>query len=541
MASRYSSNGVKASSHNTSKIPSNCHSNGDSNIEKIKAMKRSIQEENGSTPSNSHTKIKRARWEDGEQFLKDLVEMMIQGLNDWTQNSESKLVEFHHPDELEKRMSLQISDSPCSNEKLLSMCKDVMRYSVKTGHPHFYNQLFGGFNPYGLGGAWLTDCLNASQYTYEVAPVFNIMEKEVLNKMMSYIGFPNGDAIFCPGGSMSNMYAINLSRYRKFPDVKESGLFGLPKLCILTSEKGHYSFKKGAAFLGIGMDNVLTVKTDNAGRMIPDELERMIVEARQQGIEPIMVNATAGSTVLGAYDPLMPIADICERHEIWMHVDGAWGGSALLSDKLRTKMNGIHRADSMTWNPHKMMNAPLQAAAFFCKHKNLMAEGHSANARYLFQQDKFYDVSYDTGDKSMQCGRKVDVLKLWTLWKSKGNIQMSQDIENVFHCAKYLHKKLEETDGFRMVLKEPECTNVCFWYIPPSLRGQEETPEWWAKVAKVAPEIKKRMTEQGTMMCGYQPDGPLVNFFRMVIANNDTRETDMDFVANEIVRLGHDL
>jgi len=126
-------------------------------------------------------------------------------------------------------------------------------------------------------------------------------------------------------------------------------------------------------------------------------------------------------------------------------------------------------------------------------------------------------------------------------WKSKGNIQMSQDIENVFHCAKYLHNKLEKTEGFRMVLAEPECTNVCFWYIPPSLRGQEETPQWWAKVAKVAPEIKKRMTEQGTMLCGYQPDGKLVNFFRMVIANNDTRETDMDFVANEIARLGHDL
>jgi len=488
---------------------------------------------------------KRAKFENGLDFIEKLYPMMLEELEKTSQDPSTKVVEFLHPNEMVEMMKkhdFSIAQGPCSNEKLISMCKEIMRYSVKTGHPHFFNQLFGGQEPYGVAGAWLTDTLNASQYTYEVAPVFTMMEKEVLGHMLKIIGFNDGDAIFCPGGSMSNMYAINLARFNKFPEVKESGLCGLPKLCLLTSEKGHYSLKKGAAFLGLGMDGVITVATDSCGRMIPEKLEEAIIDAKAKGWQPFMVNSTAGSTVFGAYDPINAIADICERHELWLHVDGAWGGSVLLSDTLRKgRMDGVERADSMTWNPHKLMNAPLQTACFFTKHKNILAEGHSANAKYLFQQDKFYDVSYDTGDKSVQCGRKVDILKLWTMWKAKGHVQATMDLENAFHCANYLHNKLASNKSFRMVLPKPECTNVCFWYIPPSLQGQEETQEWWAKLAKVAPKIKARMTQQGTLLCGYQPDGDLVNFFRMVVVNNQVDESDMDFVAHEIERLGKDL
>jgi len=291
------------------------------------------------------------------------------------------------------------------------------------------------------------------------------------------------------------------------------------------------------------MDNVKKVKTDAQGRMIPEDLEKQILECKAEGYEPFMVNCTAGSTVIGAYDPVEAIADITERHGLWLHVDGAWGGAVLLSDNLKYKVKGIHRADSMTWNPHKLMMAPQQCACFFTKHKDILADGHSANAKYLFQQDKFYDPSYDSGDKSIQCGRKVDVLKLWTLWKSTGKLQMAKNIENMFNCATYLSKLCAKTEGFRMVpgLENPECTNVCFWYIPPSMRGQEETPEWWARLAKIPMEIKKRMSQQGTMMCGYQPDGDRVNFWRMVITNHDNTEQDMDFVVKEIARLGNDL
>ncbi|XP_069116552.1 cysteine sulfinic acid decarboxylase-like isoform X1 [Argopecten irradians] len=473
-------------------------------------------------------------------FLQPLVDLMVTKVLEESTSRDSRVVEFKHPKELENLMDLSLNKST-SDEKLMEICKDVIRYSVKTGHPRFFNQLFGGLDQYSLGGAWLTETLNTSQYTYEVAPVFTLMEKTVLKKMLDLAGFPDGDAIFCPGGSVSNMYALNLARFQRWPEVKRQGMHGLPRLCVLTSDKAHYSLKKGAAFIGVGVDNVFPVKADSKGRMMPSALEERIMELKAEGYEPYVVNATSGTTVFGAYDPLDDIANVCQKYGIWMHVDAAWGGGVLLSRKYRSLMKGIDRADSLTWNPHKMMGPPLQCSAFLTKHKNLLPECHSAQATYLFQQDKFYDVSYDTGDKSIQCGRKVDVLKVWMLWKAKGDLQFEKDINNIMECGKYLAQLINERDGFRLLIEEPECTNVCFWYIPPSMRGQPEDQEWYQRLSKVAPVIKERMTMNGTMLIGYQPDGNTVNFFRMIVSNLGVTKEDMQFVVDEIDRLGSDL
>ncbi|XP_023931282.1 glutamate decarboxylase 2 [Lingula anatina] len=168
-------------------------------------------------------------------------------------------------------------------------------------------------------------------------------------------------------------------------------------------------------------------------------------------------------------------------------------------------------------------------------------EAHCANACYLFQQDKCYDISYDTGDKSVQCGRKVDAFKLWLMWKERGHKGFERDIDNIFDMSRYLTQLVKDREGFELVLGEPQCTNVCFWYIPPSLRSLKRTAEWWQKLGKVAPKIKERMMVEGTMMVGYQPLGDYVNFIRMVISNLNVTKEDMEFVVVEIERLGKDL
>ncbi|XP_053374603.1 cysteine sulfinic acid decarboxylase-like isoform X2 [Mercenaria mercenaria] len=476
------------------------------------------------------------------EFLRNVVDIVIQDGLIGAMDRDTRVCDFHQPENLKKMLKeLKITEDPASQDRLLNMCKDVIQYSVKTSNPRFFNQLYGGMDQYTLGGAWVTEALNSSQYTYEVAPVFTLMEKEIYSKMLHYIGFDGGDAIFVPGGSMGNLYGMNVARYTKFPEIKTKGIYILKKpLCVFTSDKGHYSVKKSSAMMGLGTDNIFSVKTDKKGKMIPAELDNQINKAKGEGYEPFFVNATAGTTVLGAYDPLDEISEVCKKHGLWLHVDGAWGGSAAISKKYRCLMKGIEKADSMTWNPHKMMGAPLQCSMFLTKHKGVLQDCHCANARYLFQQDKNYDVSYDTGDKSLQCGRKIDVFKLWMLWKGKGDSGMERDIDHLFMLSRYLSNKLKKTPGFRLI-QEPECTNVCFWYIPPSLRGQEETKEWWDKLAKVAPAIKAGMMQCGSMMIGYNPDGDLVNFFRMVLSNFDTTTDDMDFLIQEIDRLGRDL
>uniref|UniRef100_A0AAX7U2G0 Glutamate decarboxylase like 1 n=1 Tax=Astatotilapia calliptera TaxID=8154 RepID=A0AAX7U2G0_ASTCA len=433
-----------------------------------------------------------------------------------------QVCEWHSPEQLKKLLDLELRDRGEPESEILQRCRDAIRYSVKTSHPRFFNQLYAGMEPYSMVASFIAEAVKTNLYTYEVAPVFTLMEDAVLRKMIKVIGWEEGgDGIFNPGGSLSNIYAVNLARYRYCPDFKEVGMFSAPRLVILTSQECHYSISKGAALMGIGTKNVYTVPTDE----------------RCTGAVPFMVNATAGTTVLGAFDPIDEIADICEKHNLWLHVDV----SSLFNQVVHLIPPVAQRFDSVAWNPHKMLMASLQCSAFLVRDKtSLLQRCHSARASYLFQQDKFYDVSYDTGDKSVQCSRKPDAFKFWLMWKALGSRELEQRVDRALAMARYLAEEIKKREGFRLVL-EPEFANVCFWYLPPSLRNLPESPELWKKLHTVAPVVKQRMMKTGSMMTGYQPLGEKANFFRMVVISPQVSRQDLDFVLDEIHNLGKDL
>ncbi|TKS77626.1 Cysteine sulfinic acid decarboxylase [Collichthys lucidus] len=478
---------------------------------------------------------------EGQLFLTEAFKIIVEEVLCKGTDVKQKVCEWREPEELAQLLDLELKATGEPQDRLLQRVQDVAKYSIKTSHPRFLNQQFAGVDYHALAGRFLTEALNTNLYTYEVAPVFVLLEMEVLKSLRQLVGWTQGDGIFCPGGSASNMYAMNLARYRLFPEVKSQGLFGLPRLTVFTSSQSHYSVKKGAAFLGIGIDNVIVVKVDDGGCMIPEDLDEKIKLSKSQGAVPFLVSCTSGTTVQGAFDPLDRIADVCEKHKIWMHVDAAWGGSVLFSEQHRHLMKGVDRANSVSWNPHKMLLAGLQCSAFLLQDTtNLLKRCHSANATYLFQQDKFYDVNLDCGDKSVQCSRKVDCLKLWLMWKAIGSSGMAQRVDKAFFNARYLEEQMKKREGFHFVCK-PEFVNICFWFIPPSMRGKEQNAGYQDRLGRVAPAIKERMMKQGTMMVGYQPLADKVNFFRLVVLSPQVSTKDMDFFLDEIERLGNDL
>uniref|UniRef100_T1H483 Aminotransferase class V domain-containing protein n=1 Tax=Megaselia scalaris TaxID=36166 RepID=T1H483_MEGSC len=143
------------------------------------------------------------------------------------------------------------------------------------------------------------------------------------------------------------MYGMSLARYKLCPDVKTKGIFGMKPLVLFTSEESHYSFKKDAHWLGIGTDNCIAVKTNNQGQMSPLDLEDKVIRALAEDKQPFFVNATAGSTVLGAFDDLNAIADVCEKYKLWLHVDAAHGGSVMLSKNHKHLLKGVERTISL--------------------------------------------------------------------------------------------------------------------------------------------------------------------------------------------------
>lgn len=191
---------------------------------------------------------------------------------------------------------------------------------------------------------------------YKVSPALTLVEKTVARALASLFGFTGQHAggITQPGGSASNLTALVIARNSLHPEIKVNGC-GSKRLVLFTSAHGHYSFEKAAQICGLGSAAARTVPVDAQGRMIPAELERSILKEQANGCTPFFVNATAGTTVLGSYDPLHDISLICKKYSLWMHVDASWGGPVIFSKTLKTKMKGSGFADSLTVNPHKML------------------------------------------------------------------------------------------------------------------------------------------------------------------------------------------
>jgi glutamate/tyrosine decarboxylase-like PLP-dependent enzyme len=149
-----------------------------------------------------------------------------------------KVIEFHTPEEISQLVDLTLPEQGLPDEDIIAQCKAVMKYSVQTGHPYCFNQLWsGGIDQVGLLGQLLTSSMHTLMYTFEMAPVFTVMEAEILQKARSIIGWTEGDGIFTPGGSIANLYGLMAARYHKYPETKERGIQHLPRLVVFASEQ----------------------------------------------------------------------------------------------------------------------------------------------------------------------------------------------------------------------------------------------------------------------------------------------------------------
>jgi len=421
-------------------------------------------------------------------------------------------------------------DRPISIAQLTSAMNAILDNSVRSSHPMFMNQLYAGVDPIALAGEWASSALNSNVHTFEVAPILTEIERSMLAKMAKlWLGensdgsAPEHDGLFVPGGSIANLYSMILARERACPDAKRTGMpQGYVAFC---SEQSHYSYKKCAHMIGLGMDNMIKVECDKDGALLPSALEEAISAAKAAGKTPFYVGATAGTTVLGAFDPFNALADVCAKDNIWLHVDGAWGGAAIVSKTYKHLMAGVERADSFCWNPHKMLGIPLQCSIVLSKKPGSFMAANSFKADYLFQPDK-NNAEADLGDRTIQCGRKSDALKLWLAWKYRGDEGWEQLVDHCFGLAKFVENEVSSDTSGAFVLATPaQCSNVGFWYVPPRLRPFNKdtaTEEQLAELAKVAPKLKDRMQRAGDAMIGFQPVPALKlpNFFRLVLPNS---------------------
>ncbi len=454
---------------------------------------------------------------DQKQSEKEILAEVFELVTNWISDSKSPdapVINYLSPLELSEKLQLHIGKDGVGNDALLDEIRMYLRHAVKTGHPDYLNQLFGGFNFPAFLGEVITSLTNTSMYTYEVAPVATLMEIELMNKMISYTGWSTGTGSLLTGGSNTNMVAMLLARNARFKGAKYEGITGLSKLAILVSERSHFSMLKGANTIGIGQDGVIKVPLDADGRMRGEALSKAIAYVIDKGMVPFMVCSTAGTTETGSFDVIDEISDVAEAHNLWHHVDGSWGGSILLSDKRKSMFKGLERADSFSWNPHKLMNIPLICSALLVKDPHVMREEiQSYDADYIYHDSE--SASYDLGPSSLQCGRRVDSLKLWLAWKYYGDKGYSERIEKLFDLASYATSVIEEDNALEIMFPT-QTLNVNFRFKVPAGLDADEFNE----------KLRYQLIRDGKAMVNYCKLEKGLSI-RLILLNPDLETSDL--------------
>lgn len=386
-------------------------------------------------------------------LFNELVEVLI--------NEEEKhpVADRIESDKLYNSIDLALKPSAMIDEDFKTVLKEVLVSTPKTATNLFFNQLFGGRQGKAVLGDLLAVLLNNSMYTYKVAGPQVGIEQEIIRQSCNLIGYGSqSNGTFPTGGSMSNYMALVMARDAKDPYCRSVGMS--KPLVVYTSKESHYSNAKNASFAGIGRNNIRYIEVDSKGRMIPAELEEQIVTDISEGFIPTYVNATAGTTVLGAFDPINEIADITERYGIWLHVDGAYCGSVMFSDKYRHLIEGADRSNSFSYNAHKMLGTPMTCSIILVRDKKQLHDSFSNEADYLYQTD---GDDFNLGKTSFQCGRRNDALKFWTLWKSIGTDGLEQIIDQQFKLADVALGYLRSNPDYKLYSFD-DSVSICFNY-----------------------------------------------------------------------------
>lgn len=445
--------------------------------------------------------------------IKDFFEIVSDYL-ETNKEPNKEVIKYLRPEVLKDTVDFDIKPNGESIEDVLGFIKNYLTYNVKTDSKQFFNQLYGGNNMPAFFGEVVTTITNTSAYTYEVAPLAMIIEKMLIKKMCNLVGFENGDGTFGTGGSNSNMIAMLSARNRLEQDVKNKGMYQLPALRAYVSDQAHYSHETAANLLGIGKHNLIKVKSDANGKMIPEELEKEILKAKEEGAMPFYVAATAATTLLAAVDPIPEIAQIAKKYDMWFHIDAAFGGSFLLSSKHRKLLNGSHLADSFAWNPHKLMNVPLVCSTFLVKEDNrLQLNLTDLNTDYLFHDN---EGGCDLGTKSLQCGRKVDSLKLFTAWKFHGDKGYENRINKLFEIAEYFENKVKQHPKLQLQANRQTLT-ICYRYIP----------EADTNIGQFNINLRENLRRNGKSLVNYGYIGDEVTI-RFINVNPEVSTADID-------------
>ena len=414
------------------------------------------------------------------------------------------VTEYIKPSEVNKIIDISLNKSGTSEKKYKNILKELLLKSTKSSSKLFFNQLFGGRHSKAVLGDLLAVILNNSMATYKIAGPQISIEKEILFQVYNLIGYDNyAGGTFPTGGSMSNFMSLVIARDKANLLRKEKD--NNKQLIAYSSENSHYSITKNASFAGLGKENVRYIKSDQYGRIKKLDFENQVKIDLANGFIPFYLNATAGTTVLCAFDNIEDLSPICKKYNMWLHLDGAFGGSVIFSNKYKHLVKGINLTDSFCFNAHKTLGAPISTSILTVKDKKDLYNSFNNNASYLYQT---HDADFNLGQTSFECGRRNNALKFWTLWKAIGTDGIASIIDHEFDLADSARKYISDNSNYKIYSFE-NSLSICFNY-------KKFDPE----------DLCTKLYENNTLMVGFGHFHQH-KFIRLVTINGENSTEDI--------------
>ncbi|WP_053171201.1 pyridoxal phosphate-dependent decarboxylase family protein [Streptomyces sp. SBT349] len=445
------------------------------------------------------------------------------------------------PAELSRLLDTQLPEGPLPRTgggrgAVLALARSFAAHTVDLADPRAAAHL----QPPALSVAAAADVLasvfNPSLDTWDSGPYAVEIERRLVRSLAGLTGFgPEADGVLTPGGTASNLQALLIARdsaLRSRGDTRGAGLAGLAVTPVVyCSELAHFSVARASAVLGLGEDAVRTVPADADHRMVPAELDRALASLAEDEV-PIAVVATAGTTDYGSIDPLPELAAVAARHGVRLHVDAAYGGGALFSDRLRPLLAGIEAADSVTIDLHKTAWQPAAASALLVRDARALTASTGLRVAYLNPDDDGA-AGYDgLLGHSLQTTRRADAFKVAATFLALGREGIGAMLDACHDLARHAARTVTAHPRLDLTA-DPVLTTVVFRYLPQD-PGAAADP---ARAGAVNAALRRRLLREGTALIGRTDVGGTVRL-KLTLLNPQATTTDIDELLAAVVRAG---